>query len=72
MKIKEFLGDITNDNIKDKINETAGILILLIDLKKFLDNYENESETDSETESISDIDFIKTDDIELLSDSDDD
>lgn len=72
MKIKEFLGDITNDNIKDKINETAGILILLIDLKKFLDNYENESETDSETESISDIDSIKTDDIELLSDSDDD
>lgn len=71
MNLKKILGDITNENIKDKIDEVAGILILLLDLKKFLDNYD-ESESDSETESISDIESIKTDDIELISDSDDD
>jgi len=72
MKLKELLGEINKDNIKDKINEIAGILILLLDLKKFLDNYENESESESETESISDIGSINTDDIELLSESDND
>ena len=71
---REFLGDIDNDNINDKIDEVASILILLLNFKKFLNNYESESEpeTDSETESISDIDSIKTDEIELLTDSDDD
>ena len=71
MNLKKVLGDITNENIKDKIDEVAGILILLLDLKKFLDNYD-ESESDSETESISDIESIKTDEIELISDSDND
>ena len=74
MKLKDLLGNIDKDNIKDKIDETASLLMFLLDLKKFFDNIDSEFKTDteSESESESDDDFsLKIDDIELLSDDDD-